>query len=145
MAVLINHQNSTAKLPIPPTQGLCLVGCSVLLDNRILPSHLLGLGPNRQNVHTTQPQIASGEPMVSMSNTRGQILGALVCFFSIWIAAHGLAQERSSAQLRDRNVSSIYTVSKYDPDHKAAQDLSATIKRAKAGNKRIILEIGGDW
>lgn len=40
---------------------------------------------------------------------------------------------------------SLYTVADYDPDRDASQDLAATIERAKAEGKRIILEIGGQW
>ncbi len=83
--------------------------------------------------------------MISMNNTVGHVCGAFVCFLSTSFAAQGITQEISSVQIRDGKGTSIYTVSKYDPEHKAAQDLAATIKQAKAGNKRIILEIGGDW
>lgn len=39
----------------------------------------------------------------------------------------------------------VYTVSEYDSDRNPADDLAATIKRARAENRRIILEIGGHW
>ena len=39
----------------------------------------------------------------------------------------------------------VYTVSEYDPMRDAARDLAATVKQAKVENKRIILEIGGQW
>lgn len=55
------------------------------------------------------------------------------------------SQPTSSSKDGEKNGASIYTVSKYDAERKAAQDLAATVKRAKPGGKRIILEIGGDW
>lgn len=39
----------------------------------------------------------------------------------------------------------IYTVDEYDPSRDVDADLRETVKRAKDGNKRIILEIGGNW
>lgn len=46
---------------------------------------------------------------------------------------------------RGNKAKPVYTVSKYDPERKAAEDLAAAIKRAKAERKRIILEVGGTW
>ena len=39
----------------------------------------------------------------------------------------------------------FYTVGHYDKQQDPAADLAATIVRAKAEHKRIILQIGGDW
>jgi hypothetical protein len=41
--------------------------------------------------------------------------------------------------------SGFYSIDDYDPARDAASDLLKTIDRAKADNKRIILEIGGRW
>lgn len=37
----------------------------------------------------------------------------------------------------------VYSVEKYDPQRDAAEDLKATI--AKAKGKRILMQVGGDW
>ncbi|MDG2221391.1 MAG: hypothetical protein P8L85_08435 [Rubripirellula sp.] len=42
-------------------------------------------------------------------------------------------------------TSQIYTVDEYDPARDVDADLLETVKQAKKGNKRIILEIGGHW
>jgi thiol:disulfide interchange protein len=39
----------------------------------------------------------------------------------------------------------VYTVVKYDPARDPAADLAATIRTAQATNKRIVLQVGGDW
>jgi thiol:disulfide interchange protein len=39
----------------------------------------------------------------------------------------------------------FYTVAHYDITRNPADDLAATIKRAKAENKRILVQVGGDW
>ncbi len=39
----------------------------------------------------------------------------------------------------------VYTVGKYDPEADPAVDLIATIERAQAEHKRIILQVGGEW
>ena len=39
----------------------------------------------------------------------------------------------------------VYTVAEYNPSADPAEDLAATIERAQAENKRIILQVGGEW
>lgn len=39
----------------------------------------------------------------------------------------------------------FYTVSSYDESRDPSDDLAATVARAKAEEKRVILQIGGDW
>ena len=39
----------------------------------------------------------------------------------------------------------IYLVDDYDPERDAAADLQAAISAAEAANKRILLEVGGQW
>jgi len=39
----------------------------------------------------------------------------------------------------------VYTVKVYDPARDPAADLAATIHTAQAANKRIVLQVGGDW
>jgi thiol:disulfide interchange protein len=40
---------------------------------------------------------------------------------------------------------SIYTVAKYDPQRDPATDLAATVLVAQDSNKRILLQVGGEW
>jgi hypothetical protein len=40
---------------------------------------------------------------------------------------------------------SIYTVAKYDPQRDPAMDLAATVLAARDSNKRILLQVGGEW
>ena len=72
-------------------------------------------------------------PMQSL----GGVLGLLLALPAGRVIAQQVVPTDSSP--------SIYTVSKYDPQRDAKQDLVTTVKRAKAGNKHILLEIGGDW
>ena len=39
----------------------------------------------------------------------------------------------------------VYSVNVYDPKRDAAKDLEATVKRAKAENRRILIQLGGNW
>lgn len=39
----------------------------------------------------------------------------------------------------------LYSVAQYDPARDAAADLAVTLVRADAENKRVILEVGGEW
>ena len=39
----------------------------------------------------------------------------------------------------------VYTVELYDPARDPAADLAATVRTAQAANKRIVLQVGGDW
>ena len=39
----------------------------------------------------------------------------------------------------------FFSVAKYDPLRDASADLAATVAQAQRGNKRILLEVGGDW
>ena len=39
----------------------------------------------------------------------------------------------------------LYSVAAYDPARDAAADLAATLERARAEDKRVILEVGGEW
>jgi thioredoxin-related protein len=51
----------------------------------------------------------------------------------------GVAQDR-------REAAPKYTpVTEYDPKRNAAQDIQAAIKEAQRTNKRILLEVGGEW
>jgi len=39
----------------------------------------------------------------------------------------------------------VYTVKVYDPARDPAADLAATVRTAQAADKRIVLQVGGDW
>ena len=39
----------------------------------------------------------------------------------------------------------VYTVPNYNPEADPAVDLAMTVKRVQAENKRIILQVGGEW
>lgn len=49
----------------------------------------------------------------------------------------------SGAEASDH--AAFYTVDHYDKSRDPAEDLKATIRRAEAEEKRILLQIGGDW
>ncbi len=49
-----------------------------------------------------------------------------------------------SAQVQSPSAA-VYSVDKYDPARNAAADLDATIRQAKQSDKRILLEVGGNW
>lgn len=51
----------------------------------------------------------------------------------------------STASLTDSAHADFYTVSTYDESRDPADDLARTIARAEAENKRVILQVGGDW
>ena len=63
---------------------------------------------------------------------------------SIDVASTDVADEPSTAALTT-STGGLYTVDDYDPERDADADLLRTIEQAKAGHKRIILEIGGQW
>jgi hypothetical protein len=63
---------------------------------------------------------------------------------SIDVASTDVAAEPSTAAPVAR-TSGIYSVDEYDPERDVDADLLKTIAQAKAHNKRIILEIGGQW
>lgn len=52
------------------------------------------------------------------------------------------SNEQSGAEL---DVPTFYTVAAYDVDRDPAADLITTISKAKQGEKRILLQVGGDW
>ena len=71
------------------------------------------------------------------------VVGFVLCCHATDVTAQATAQQPNPASVK--KVQPVYTVSKYDPLRKSAEDLAATIKRAKAERKRIILEVGGNW
>lgn len=59
--------------------------------------------------------------------------------------------EQNSSELKPvptaekQPVAAFYTVGSYDEDRDPAADLAATIQRATTENKRILLQVGGEW
>ena len=59
-----------------------------------------------------------------------------------WTSGQVLAQHETDVR---SSAAPVYSVAEYDPARDPAEDLQATIKQAQAENKRILLEVGGDW
>ena len=70
------------------------------------------------------------------------LLPALL-FALAWTSVPALAQ--TDVRAGEADVAPLYTVAEYDPDRDPAEDLHTTIRRAQAENRRILLELGGDW
>jgi hypothetical protein len=51
----------------------------------------------------------------------------------------------ANAVAEARVTDQFFTVAAYDPLRDAGVDLRATLALAKRKNKRVLLEIGGDW
>ncbi|NNM04557.1 MAG: thioredoxin family protein [Gemmatimonadetes bacterium] len=49
------------------------------------------------------------------------------------------------AQVAPQEPASFYTVAEYGVDRDPAEDLKATVERAQAEGKRILIQVGGDW
>ena len=76
----------------------------------------------------------------------------MACFASVMVGCISRSEVASiDVEAPDATVEAsasaggLYTVDDYDPSRDANADLNMTIEQAKAGNKRIILEIGGQW
>lgn len=53
--------------------------------------------------------------------------------------------ESKEATPAEHSKSSFYTVGHYDKASDPAADLAETLKQAKADEKRVLLQVGGDW
>jgi hypothetical protein len=51
----------------------------------------------------------------------------------------------ASKAIDDREPGAIFSVHEYDPSRNPASDLASTIKIAQDENKRILLQVGGQW
>lgn len=49
------------------------------------------------------------------------------------------------AGCRETPAVAVYSVKEYDPTRDPAADLAATVTAAQAGQKQILLQVGGDW
>lgn len=56
-----------------------------------------------------------------------------------------LAATLAIAGCRDGNVQPVYSVDDYDPARDPAADLAEAIRLAGETNKRILLQVGGQW
>lgn len=66
-----------------------------------------------------------------------------VLFALALVSAPRAAQAQAVAP--DAGHAGFYTVHTYDPARDPEADLAATVARAQAESKRILLEIGGEW
>jgi thiol:disulfide interchange protein len=77
-------------------------------------------------------------------NSIARAVFLLVCC----LASVGVAQteaENANAEPETQTEKSFYTVDHYDSEADPAEQLVATLKRAKAENKTVLLQVGGDW
>lgn len=65
------------------------------------------------------------------------------CTRNAEVASTDVAHESPMPPVKSTNQ--FYAVDEYDPSRDVDADLRETVERAKGGNKRIILEIGGNW
>jgi len=56
-----------------------------------------------------------------------------------------LLAENASADPSNKLESSAYTVDVYDPKRSPEDDLKATVAKAKAQGKHVLIQVGGDW
>lgn len=60
-------------------------------------------------------------------------------------AAPASAPPANAGSAPSINVEPVYSVKDYDPKRDPAKDLQAAIEQARAANKRILIQVGGDW
>ena len=65
------------------------------------------------------------------------LVGQMACTAEIPVVTAGPEENRDDAI--------FYSVSVYDPARDPGQDLEATIEQTLADDKRILLEVGGEW
>ena len=70
-------------------------------------------------------------------------------FFFVFVlllvaCAPGVATAQADTS-RERVEVSFFTVAQYDPARDPVTDLEMTVQRAQAEDKRILLDVGGDW
>jgi thioredoxin-related protein len=69
-------------------------------------------------------------------------LTTLTTFVAVAVSGCSRAPDEKS-QVNASNT--FYTVDHYDENRDATADLAMTIDRAKRENKRILIQVGGDW
>ena len=75
--------------------------------------------------------------------TRGPLF-VVVLLLGVSAPRVAIAQE-DTAPSREPAEASFFTVAEYDPTHNPVKDLEATVQRAQAESKRILLDVGGEW
>jgi thioredoxin-related protein len=55
------------------------------------------------------------------------------------------AMDRALRASEPVEADSLYTVARYDPQRDPAEDLAKTVRVAQQTNKRILLQVGGEW
>jgi thiol:disulfide interchange protein len=55
------------------------------------------------------------------------------------------AAETSDSKPATPAIAPVYTVDIYDPKRNPEDDLKMTVEKATAENKRILIQVGGDW
>lgn len=71
--------------------------------------------------------------------TASQLLLIILAAFSI------AAADKSDPGPAAPAVAPVYTVENYDPKRNPEEDLKATVKRAQSEEKRILVQVGGNW
>ena len=75
--------------------------------------------------------------------TRGPLF-VVVLLLGVSAPRVAIAQE-DTAPSREPAEASFFTVAEYDPARDPVKDLEATVQRAQAEGKRILLDVGGEW
>ncbi len=71
-------------------------------------------------------------------------LAPLVLILGLVTAGTACSEEVASSP-GDAKRAPQYTVDVYDPKRKPTEDLATTVKQATARNRRILLQVGGNW
>lgn len=63
----------------------------------------------------------------------------------IFFAASAIVIAVASASAAPQTADPLYAVARYDAGRDPSADVAAAVPRASAENKRILVEVGGDW
>ena len=81
-----------------------------------------------------------------MRTIYGSLLIGLVLSVGLTsLPAPSVVSAQSPAKKKATDVAPVYTVDSYDPKRDPAEDLKATIEKAKSQDKRILVKVGGQW
>ncbi len=70
---------------------------------------------------------------------------AICTFLLIFVASFGIFAQQTSKTIISISKEKQVEREKFDPLRNPAEDLQAAVKKAEAENKRIILDVGGEW
>lgn len=101
----------------------------------------------------TQPiqsdSVTNSKPEVDDDEVDGDIVDTVTTANAEDSNAQGKIVAESNARSESNELRSpedeLYVVSEYDVDNDPAADLEKAVKRATLENKRIIIQVGGDW